>query len=479
MTFPSSCLICLNPTANLCARCKSTSYCSRACQLSDWPSHKLLCSAFPKQLPRPSAKYQLAILFSPEQDKPALVWAPRTSIPTRWTDGNYASIVQNWNSKLNKLLELDGKEVSGTKFFIWNARLAKPLQRTLVVFHCNSSLLSMSALSPKRLFESHRSSGQSDGKSKNTTTSRTKKCQSFLTTFQSHPSGPHRPLRWYPGPSLLAAYDPNGSAVDITLSDLRHAIDSIHDTDFSWAGSSLAPSLTSLKAYLRIQGEEPRILEAPRRRLISVEESIAAVRVHGTKGLLQEGHAVCPVSIVAEHPIRNGGGAASLVSSLLGIPLRIRKHGDNDTKDEKNHYAASLMLDLDPSSPTWGTIPAEWNEGVGDILLVSNTDSTSLSGTELCKAVGVCGFVNDMVLPRVRNALLKMLEEDEKTGQEAKDEVMRFVNARSFHKYLARWTNEFVDYGDEECAGSAGREVLPLGVRMMTSVAKKRMDGNS
>lgn len=48
----ASCQTCQTPstavTLQKCGRCRSTSYCSKACQKSDWPSHKPLCKAPPE-----------------------------------------------------------------------------------------------------------------------------------------------------------------------------------------------------------------------------------------------------------------------------------------------------------------------------------------------------------------------------------------------------------------------------------------------
>ncbi len=37
------CILCDKPAINLCSKCKTISYCTRECQKSDWPRHKLEC----------------------------------------------------------------------------------------------------------------------------------------------------------------------------------------------------------------------------------------------------------------------------------------------------------------------------------------------------------------------------------------------------------------------------------------------------
>lgn len=70
------CISCNNPSAYSCRHCKCTSYCSNACEQSNWTTHKLLCSTFSSfdSSRRPSGETFRAILF-PDDDKiPEFVW---------------------------------------------------------------------------------------------------------------------------------------------------------------------------------------------------------------------------------------------------------------------------------------------------------------------------------------------------------------------------------------------------------------------
>lgn len=71
-----ACLICNKPNAKLCTRCKGASYCSEACQRSDYAIHKLLCASFSEFdiASRPTANHVQAIHFPVNQDKPELIW---------------------------------------------------------------------------------------------------------------------------------------------------------------------------------------------------------------------------------------------------------------------------------------------------------------------------------------------------------------------------------------------------------------------
>jgi hypothetical protein len=77
----NQCEICDKPGPNLCGHCKTTKYCSAACQKADYRTHKLLCkvmqdfpdSARPKPT-GPRSLFRRAIYFEPSKDHPQFVW---------------------------------------------------------------------------------------------------------------------------------------------------------------------------------------------------------------------------------------------------------------------------------------------------------------------------------------------------------------------------------------------------------------------
>ena len=90
---PRSCTICDKENANFCARCKCTSYCSKACQQSDWSTHKLLCASFPAfpTSTRPSPNHYPAVLFNPDKAKPEFTWLLCKSIHDDEDGGSFQS----------------------------------------------------------------------------------------------------------------------------------------------------------------------------------------------------------------------------------------------------------------------------------------------------------------------------------------------------------------------------------------------------
>lgn len=70
------CTLCEKPGARACARCKSSHYCSKECQVDDWSIHKLLCASFSTfdMSTRPSKTHLRAIVFPQDQPKPQVTW---------------------------------------------------------------------------------------------------------------------------------------------------------------------------------------------------------------------------------------------------------------------------------------------------------------------------------------------------------------------------------------------------------------------
>ncbi|KAM3156500.1 hypothetical protein ABEW05_002926 [Botrytis cinerea] len=83
-----TCTIC-NLPAKDCARCKSAAYCSSECQTLDWPLHKTLCKKITTMSPRPSPTHKLGILFSPDSEKPELVWVNYKKIEIPGVEGQF------------------------------------------------------------------------------------------------------------------------------------------------------------------------------------------------------------------------------------------------------------------------------------------------------------------------------------------------------------------------------------------------------
>jgi hypothetical protein len=71
-----SCTVCDKQSATFCSRCKCSFYCSKACQKSDWSTHKLLCTSFSAfaDSERPTKDHYRTVLFDPNKAKLEFVW---------------------------------------------------------------------------------------------------------------------------------------------------------------------------------------------------------------------------------------------------------------------------------------------------------------------------------------------------------------------------------------------------------------------
>jgi len=69
-----TCIMCNAPNAKFCVSCHSASYCSPACQRTDWPLHKTICKSFTSLPSRPTPNHKLALFFPVNSKDPQLIW---------------------------------------------------------------------------------------------------------------------------------------------------------------------------------------------------------------------------------------------------------------------------------------------------------------------------------------------------------------------------------------------------------------------
>lgn len=76
MKFRTRCVLCDKPGDKKCGQCNSAGYCSRECQVKDWPLHKFLCKGFADvaDLKRPSTSHVRGILFPAGESHAKFVW---------------------------------------------------------------------------------------------------------------------------------------------------------------------------------------------------------------------------------------------------------------------------------------------------------------------------------------------------------------------------------------------------------------------
>ncbi|KAK0103241.1 hypothetical protein ONS95_005275 [Cadophora gregata] len=113
-----TCSVCNSSNTKFCSTCRSSAYCSPACQKLDWPLHKTICKAFTSLPARPSPSHKLAILFPVDSKDPTLIWIECERRVDE--DDGMAYEVPNTEAVLS-VEDTDPKYKSGKEF--------KPIQR--------------------------------------------------------------------------------------------------------------------------------------------------------------------------------------------------------------------------------------------------------------------------------------------------------------------------------------------------------------
>jgi len=103
------CAVCNNAGKQLCTGCGNINYCSRTCQKSDWPTHKLLRKTFKDFINRPSPNSRRVILFPMNKEHPKFIWVNSLS---QGVDDVYFETVDV--EQLEALLE--GDEVKAQRY---------------------------------------------------------------------------------------------------------------------------------------------------------------------------------------------------------------------------------------------------------------------------------------------------------------------------------------------------------------------------
>ncbi|KAJ5812387.1 hypothetical protein N7474_008688 [Penicillium riverlandense] len=380
-----SCVMCNLKPARRCSQCQSSYYCSRECQKSDFPSHKLLCKQFSTKPLRPSTEHKLAIFFAVEPVKPQLIWVP----PKRKTDGDGAT----WT-------EIDLYPYLGTD---------SPIKGTLRVEHNpvrNRNLgsgFAFWASSQMGYCVSlvHRDAYLLDGSISN---------GSISISVGSSGTLPHH----YRGPMVAVHQLPRESYGDITLADFRHLIDYL----VSYRSTQVRESdlIHDIRAPLMIRGVK----------ICCYGE----VKLHGTDEFVS-------VDFTRATRIALGNGNISPISSCLGMPLKLWKDPGcefwldppgwptGDMTPDSNPNAAFLMMETCPSKPEWGWAPDYWNRDIGNVLVLrENGEDLNVQDLKM-----ICHFARFILQPMFGDTL-----EASPTSQE-RQQVLDFINWENVIKH--------------------------------------------
>ena len=362
-----ACVMCNKSPAKRCKQCSSCYYCSRECQESDWPSHKLLCKALSTQGPRPSPAHRRAILFPVDHDKPRMAWLPceREISDEEFDNGISCEVVD-----LHPHLGMD-RPIVGTRFIEHNPIRDRNLGSGMAVWALRKEGYSV-ALKFREAF-------LIDGSAIN---------RSILMSLGA--SGTTPPHSWS-GPIVAIRQTPSEPYEDITLADFRHIID--------YLGSYRTNEARESAAHL--EDRHPTSIRGVK--ICCYGE----IKLHGSEPYVS-------VDISRAHPIRVSGreGAISPISKLLGMPLRLWKDRDIDTwinppgwdanmNADNNQDAAFLMMQTDLKDPGWGWAPLYWNLDLGNVLVVRE-DGKDLAVDNIRT---ICCFIRRKLQPMFEDAL--------------------------------------------------------------------------
>jgi MYND finger len=315
-----------------CKRCRSTWYCSRDCQKSDFPSHRILCKQFAAEPDRPSSEHKRAIFFPVDRDKPCLIWIQcrrkyDKEAGTYWT-------------------QIDPHPYLGTD---------KPFKGIIRIEHNPVRYRNLgSGFAPynhdKRghcVYLIHRDAYLKDGSTTNKSILASVGASCASTT-------PHE----YRGPMIAMRSVHHEDYADITLADFRHLMDYL----VSYLNRNVRESVPDLhhRAPTTVRGVK----------ICCYGEE----KLHGSKPFVS-------VDVTRANQISLGSGSISPISVCLGMPIQLWKDWDVEFRHDppgwetemtadSNPNVSFLMMGINPSKDNWGWAPMDWDREIGNVWAV-------------------------------------------------------------------------------------------------------------
>lgn len=387
MSNMNACTLCGKADALLCLQCKNARYCSKECQTSDWPLHKLLCTQFKHfdHTKRPSDDAVTAILFPVNESKPKLVWL---------------------NNELNVRMHLSSTDSPHIISLNINERLDRRLIPTLNICHRSKYLC--------------------DGSNPNKAVSKIL----YLT------SGTHHEWR---GPVLVFANDDieesRPGIKDITSTDFRHAIDYF----CSYSPSILPAELPS--SALKIQGVrincvgDREMIRRPAFEVVAISPTDRIFYEHDTSDIADRiGMPIFTRQIPPEPMWANDGHNFRFSLGPFSNPDATFLHLCCDAKAEYDARAGILG---------WGWAGHKWQNSVGSVIVVRQ-DKEPLHPKHI---EALAQFCRNEVASRFESAM----EEGEGEVEAAtKDSVLRFICEDTFMTSWVNFNKQRMVYGDRE-----------------------------
>lgn len=392
------CVMCYTIPGRLCKRCRSTYYCSRDCQRSDYASHKHLCRQLSTEPSRPSPEHKRAIFFPVDEDQPRLIWIPcRCQCDDDdlrpWTEVDHHPYLGP-DSPRKGTMRIEHNPVRsrnlGSGFAAW-----APHKQG----HCVSVL--------------HRDAYLIDGSPTNRSISAC--VRASCTSIPAHE---------YRGPMIALREIHHEDYVDITLADFRHLMDYL----VSYRNTHIRESVPDLHHHANTTVRGVKIC------------CYGEVKLHGSDAFVG-------VNVTRSNRIALGKGSISPISVCLGMPITFWKDYDGEfTHDpagweenmtaDSNPNVAFMMVETDPSRESWGWASLDWNSDIGNVLAVRE-DGRDLSVDDVAM---MCCFA--------RRKMQRMFEDVMESGLRLEDK-RRVVELITWDNMVAYWEEAGGDARDD------------------------------
>ncbi|GAB1310631.1 hypothetical protein MFIFM68171_00841 [Madurella fahalii] len=349
----SMCIMCQSDTGDSgrCTGCLSVSYCSKQCQSTDWPAHRLLCPVYLAFMrSRPSSLHRLGIWFPRDTERPALVWIPVTKREPKDDLGEFEQYYPEFDSFLKPEYG-----ALGTISITRNQRRGVYVGHEINIYYQRRDELSNKSL---------RYAAEA--------------CQGMTVPGEARGE-------------LIAmaggAKAPLSEAADIALSDFRHVLDFFSIRDDSTVRET--PTGGSIRA-VRISCElEQKLYGYDVFSAVSVQSDLP---FPNEQSLLSDRLGV-PLRVYKPQRTNLESNSIDLLESAPGGGLR-------------NAYTTALLTEISSSSKRWGKSRTIFEGGA----IIARLDQADL---DLGLVIRVCRYCVEVLQPLFKRALAGEITRDD------------------------------------------------------------------
>ena len=438
---PGYCDECENVASQLCGGCRSSLYCSRACQKIAWSTHKHLCKTFKdfQDQHRPAAtdkgeKYSRAILFDPARAHPQFIW-----LKSR----NYCT----------DSIELEDLSDEGALSNVTKAKFTNDNVCDKRIEFVHNKLLDRYI--GHVVYISYRDNYFNDG-------------SEFNDAVAGISDSASKYLHAWGGPIIAHSTNNPMSLVDLVPSDLRHigdfltsfkysAVHKVEDYDDWYAScdSDDSDDFDRPRRPLKLSlYEEFRKIRSARKN--SMEEKlrgkkVTAVRINCNGDVTVDNrprYEAC--EIFNSHPIFQQ--AATDISQHVDLPILVRRiPGSVDTWAKRNDVPTSMVpwvntagtflnigcqpeRENDFPNYSWAWAPMYWQNSVGAVLVARQDKKDLLPG----HVEALAEYNEEYLMPFFQTQMESEYCEDENLILD-KHYVMKEVGAEKFEEYFQGW----------------------------------------